>query len=207
MSTEPASAEPRLTSRGRVTRDRIVGAAAAEMFARGVAGTSLEEVKTAAGVSSSQLYHYFADKRALVLAVVQHQTEAVLGGQEPLLSNLDSLEALRAYRDFVVASQREVACVGGCPIATLGGELAESDEDARRLTAEGLGRWEDGIRGGLRAMQERGELDADPDQLALTFLAAIQGGLMLTQMRRETGPLEVAMDTMISLMAEHITSA
>lgn len=199
--------EPRLTTKGRATRERIVAAAAAEMFARGVARTSLDEVKAAAGVSSSQLYHYFADKRALVLAVVEHQTDAVLGGQAPLLSNLDSLDALRAYRDFVVASQRAVACAGGCPIAALGGELAETDADARALTADGLERWEAGIRGGLRAMHERGELDADPDDLALTLLATIQGGLMVTQMRRETRPIEIAMDTMIDLIATRTSVA
>jgi TetR/AcrR family transcriptional regulator, transcriptional repressor for nem operon len=200
MASTPRPDEQRLTKKGRATRERIVSAAAGEMFARGVANTTLDEVKAAAGVSSSQLYHYFADKHALVLAVVAHQTEAVLGGQAPLLSNLDSIDALRAYRDFVVNSQRQVACVGGCPIATLGGELAESDDAARALTVEGLGRWEIGIRGGLRAMQERGDLNADPDRLALTFLAAIQGGLMLTQMRRETEPIETAMDTMIDLI-------
>ena len=93
----------RLTRKGQATRDRIVAAAALEMFERGVARTSLDEVKAAAGVSSSQLYHYFADKRALTLAVIEHQTQAILAGQEPLLSNLDSIEALRAWRDLLTA--------------------------------------------------------------------------------------------------------
>jgi AcrR family transcriptional regulator len=201
-----AADAPRLTRKGQATRDRIVSAAAAQMFARGVAGTSMEDVKAAADVSSSQLYHYFVDKHALVLAVVRHQTETVLAGQESLLSNLDSVEALRAYRDFVVASQRELACVGGCPIGTLGGELAEADPQARALTAEGLGRWEAGIRGGLRAMHDRGELDGDPDALALAMLAAIQGGLLLTQVRRELQPIEVALDTIIDHIAERVSA-
>jgi TetR/AcrR family transcriptional regulator, transcriptional repressor for nem operon len=48
-------------------------------------------VKAAAAVSSSQLYHYFADKHDLTLAVIAHQTDAILSGQEPLLSHLDSI--------------------------------------------------------------------------------------------------------------------
>jgi TetR/AcrR family transcriptional regulator, transcriptional repressor for nem operon len=190
------------TSKGKATRARIVAAAAAEMFERGVARTSLEEVKAAAGVSSSQLYHYFADKQALVLAVIEHQTDAILAGQEPLLSQLDSLDALRAWRDMLVGLQRGLDCQGGCPIGSIGSELAETDPEARARVADGFRRWEAGIRTGLRAMAARGELDADPDDLALALLTALQGGLLLTQVERSVRPLEVVLDTMI----EHIAS-
>src|SRR5208282_2449480 len=52
----------KLTIKGRQTRQRIVAAAAELMFEGGVAGTTMEDVRAAAGVSSSQIYHYFADK-------------------------------------------------------------------------------------------------------------------------------------------------
>ena len=64
------TAQTNLTSKGVATRERIVAAAAELMFVRGVAGTTLEQVREAAQVSSSQIYHYFADKDALVHAVV-----------------------------------------------------------------------------------------------------------------------------------------
>ncbi len=201
-STTPA--DSRLTPKGEATRARIVAAAAGEMFERGAAGTSLDDVKAVAGVSSSQLYHYFADKQALVLAVIEHQTGAILNGQEPLLSHLDSVEALRAWRDLLVQTQRALHCQGGCPLGTLGSELAETDPEARERAAAGLRRWEASIREGLRTMQARGELAAgtDPDDLALATLAALQGGLVLTQIYRQTRPLEVALDAML----DHIES-
>ena len=60
----------RLTRKGQATRDRIVEAAAGLMFRQGVAGTTTEQVQAAAGVSASQIFHYFGDKRALVRAVI-----------------------------------------------------------------------------------------------------------------------------------------
>jgi TetR/AcrR family transcriptional regulator, transcriptional repressor for nem operon len=203
MATSDGATRRRLTARGKVTRDRIVAAAAAEVFQRGVAGTTLDHVKAAAGVSSSQLYHYFTDKDDLVLAVVEHQAKAVLDSQEPLLSHLDSLPALRAWRDHLVAHQRGVSCAGGCPLGTLGGELAETDPAARQGIAAGFGRWEAAIRHGLRTMHGRGELapQADPDRLATATLAALQGGLVLTQMTRTTAPLEAALDEMLDHIA------
>jgi TetR/AcrR family transcriptional repressor of nem operon len=185
------------------TRQRIVAAAAELMFERGVAGTTVEDVRAAARVSSSQVYHYFTDKHALVRAVIEYQTDAIVGGQEPMLANLDSLQGLRAWRDFLVDHQRKLHCRGGCPIGSLGSELAETDPQARSDVAASFSRWEAGIRNGLRAMHARGELrtDAAPDNLALATLAALQGGLLLTQLQRQTRPLEVALDAMLDHVA------
>jgi TetR/AcrR family transcriptional repressor of nem operon len=193
-----------LTRKGAETRGRIVGAAANLVFEHGVAGTSIEDVKEAAGVSSSQLYHYFGDKQALIHAVIAHQSDAVITAQEPLLGKLDSLDALRAWRDQAVAIERQLHCKGGCPIGALAGELAEVDPEARADIAAGFARWEDAIGAGIRAMHERGELPAevDPDRLALALLAAHQGGLVLTQVRRDPAPLEAALDEMIDHVAE-----
>ena len=56
------SDRPKLTPKGARTRARIVEEAAALIHERGVAGTTLEDVKVAAEVSGSQMYHYFPDK-------------------------------------------------------------------------------------------------------------------------------------------------
>ena len=150
--------ERRLTRRGRETRERIVAAAAELIFERGVAETTLEDIRAAAGVSGSQVYHYFEDKQALVRAVIDHQTDAVLDTQGPHLDHLDTLPGLRAWRDLLVEHQRSLECRGGCPIGTLGAEVAEIDDAARMAVARGFGRWEARIRDGLRAMHARGDL-------------------------------------------------
>lgn len=194
------STTPRLTRKGRATRGRIVAAAAQLMYDRGVAGTSTEDVQSAAGVSSSQLYHYFDGKQHLVRAVIAHQTETVLSTQQPVLGRLDSIPALLAWRDLLVDLQADRDCAGGCPIGSLAAELAEIDPVARGELVAGFARWEDAIRDGVAAMRERGELraDADPDRLATATLAAVQGGLLLTQVRRTTAPLEAALDMAIA---------
>ncbi len=200
MSLATRGARPRkLTRKGLATRDRIVAAAADLIFERGVADTTTQDVCDAAGVSFSQLYHYFEDKMKLVRAVIAHQTDAVLGAQQPHLGYLDSVAALRAWRNHLVAIQRSMGCEGGCPLGSLSSELSEKSSDARADLATAFERWEDGIRSGLRAMHVRGELPAevDPDKLALAMLAALQGGQALAQVRRQTAPLEAALDTTI----------
>jgi TetR/AcrR family transcriptional regulator, transcriptional repressor for nem operon len=198
-----ASPSPRrLTRKGQETRQRIVDAAADLIFEQGVVGTTIEDVRAAADVSSSQLYHYFDDKPALVRAVVDHQADTIVSGQQTF--DLSSLDGLRVWRDWVIEHQRELSCRGGCPIGSLGSELAETDPDARAHVSDGFKRWEAAIQSGLREMQARGRLapDADPDTLALALLAALQGGLLLTQIQRDTKPLEAALDAMLELLAK-----
>jgi TetR/AcrR family transcriptional repressor of nem operon len=189
----------RLTRRGQETRRRIVAAAAELMFENGVAETTLEDIRSAAGVSGSQVYHYFEDKQALVRAVIDHQADVVLDAQGDHLDHLDTVPGLRAWRDFIVEHQRQLGCRGGCPIGALGAEVAETDAAARVAAARALRRWEGRIRAGLQTMHARGGLAAstDPEQLALATLAALQGGLLMAQLERDTRPLEAALDAML----------
>jgi TetR/AcrR family transcriptional regulator, transcriptional repressor for nem operon len=189
----------RLTPKGERTRARIVSEAARLMHEGGVAETTIEDVKAAAGVSSSQLYHYFADKEQLVQAVIDHQAGLIVGTTEQ--ADLGTPAGLRAWRDLVVTQVAQASGQGGCPLGSLGGQLAETDATARGQIADGFGRWADALRKGLRDLAAAGQLrpGLNPDALAVTLLASLQGGLLLTQVQRDTRPLETALDTFLEL--------
>ena len=193
------------TARGRATRERIVTAASDLIHERGVAETSVDEVIERAGASKSQLYHYFEDRAALLRAVVDHNADGVLGDLPPL----DGWKAIRSWFDALVALQVERRACGGCPIGSLVGQLAESDPRARLALANSFERWHARLRDGLRSMQRSGKLDptANPDELATATLAAIQGGLLLTQTRRDPAPLATALDAAYANLRAHAASA
>ena len=109
---------------------------------------------------------------------------------------------IRAWRDHLIALEHQLGCKGGCAIGTLAAELAEVSTSYRDDLARGFRQWESAICDGVRAMHARGELraDADPDELAMALLAAVEGGLVLTQLRRDTAPLKAALDCMISYL-------
>ena len=189
----------KLTAKGRATKERIVRVASELMLERGVARTTIEDIQDAANVSTSQMYHYFGDKEDLVAAVIDLQSSQVLGRQQLALFPLDSIAALVRWRNAVVDVMRGRGCMGGCPIGSLANELSDTDPLARARLARAFAQWEDMIREGLAAIVERGELPSgsDVDRLAMAVLAGVQGGLLLSQLRRDTQPLEAALDTMI----------
>jgi len=186
------------TAKGLATRARIVAVAADLMFERGVAATAIEDVQRRAGVSGSQMYHYFADKRDLVQEVVAHQAGAAAEAQQAM-GALDSVEALQAWVEFHVEIQRRRHCVGGCALGSLVSQIAEGDPVAREQLDAGFIAWEQPIVAGLQMMQARGELraEADPRQLGIAAIAALEGGLILTQIQRSLAPLESALTTFL----------
>ena len=184
------------TEKGRATRERILQAAAELVAEKGTAGMSLDDVRARTGASRSQLYHYFDDRDDLVRAVIDVTTDAVLDVQGDLLGRLDSWAGIDRWFDALIALQGERQARGGCPIGSLAGQLAERDPQARSAIAAGLDRWETHIRDGLTRMKSRGKLhkDADPAALATATMASLQGGLLLTQVRRDPTQLRIALD-------------
>jgi TetR/AcrR family transcriptional regulator, transcriptional repressor for nem operon len=164
-------------------------------------------VMAASGVSKSQLYHYFADKDALVFDVIARQTERVLDAQRPHLEALDSLPALKAWRNAIVRLNKAVKC-RGCPLGNLASELANDSEPARKRLADSFSMWRDRIENGLAKMRERGELSAsaDPRDLALALLSAVEGGLLLAKTTHSSRPLELSLDIAIEHVARHMAA-
>lgn len=204
MKKPPANAKKTYTSRGASTRQRIVDATVNLVYAQGVESTSLDDVRDATGVSKSQLYHYFADKDALVREVITAQAAHVLAAQVAALTQLDSLAALRRWCDCIRVLNRGHKN-GGCPIGSLASEIANKSEQARALLVAGFNSWEDRLAEGFARMQENGELESSavPRDLAIGVLSAVQGGLLLAKTSDSEGPLKVALDMAVDHVASH----
>lgn len=188
------------TAKGRRTRDSIITAAAGLIHEFGVAGTTIDDVKAAAHVSGSQLYHYFADKDALVDAVVARQAFAVVDDQRG--ADLGTPAGLQAWCDEIVARAARSGGRGGCPLGSLGGQVAEGWPQARGRMADGFDDWAATLQDGLEQLRAGGHLvdGVEPDRLAVTLLATLQGGLLLAQVHRDTAPLRTALTTMLGLV-------
>lgn len=170
------------TEKGRATRNRIFTAAAGLVRANGVRATRVDDVIDAAGVSKSQLYHYFDDKADLIRAVVDRIKTVLLDQQHPFLGRLGHWADIGAWFDAIVADETNRHPRGGCPLGSLVPELADSDELAREVLARAFDEWQHHLTEGLRRMQARGELraGADPERLATATMASVQGGLLLS---------------------------
>jgi AcrR family transcriptional regulator len=190
----------RFTRKGLATRGRIVTAAATLMFERGIANTSIDEVRTTAEVGGSQMSHYFRDKRDLTRQVIaERRNDVVLFHTQPQLGALDSVDALQAWADACIADIDTVYRLGGCVYGSLAGELIDSDDEVRDDLADGYDEWLGLFQTGLAAMRRQGELrdDADPRHLAAALVIAHQGGALITHATGHADPLRAAVNAAV----------
>jgi AcrR family transcriptional regulator len=181
------------TRKGLETRARIIDAAAELMLVHGVAGTSLEDVRSAASASGSQISHYFQDKRELTRRVIAARRDGLIAFHaRPEFGALDDLASLQAWARACAADAETVYRRRGCSYGSLAAELLEADDDVLGVVTAGYDQWIALFRDGIVAMRERGELrpDADPRHLAVALVVAHQGGAMVSHATNDAAPMQ-----------------
>ncbi|MEU6090970.1 TetR family transcriptional regulator C-terminal domain-containing protein [Streptomyces sp. NPDC047085] len=206
-ATTRARVPRKLTDKGQATRTRILEHAAELIYTKGVHATNNEQLRRAAGVSGSQLNHYFPTKESLVLAVIAWQADRVLAfHRSERFASFHDLDAFREWADFYVGYER--AYQEGCSLGSLASEIIKTDLDVHDELASAFDQWRDIFREGLRHMQQLGRIstDADPTQLANLLLSAFQGGSLLAQVARDITPLKDALQAAIDYVQTFVRS-
>ncbi|MFF2273106.1 TetR/AcrR family transcriptional regulator [Agromyces sp. NPDC058136] len=126
----PVPAPAALTERGRQKADRraAILTAAATLFAeRGYAGVTIEDLGTAVGVSGPAVYRHFPGKAAVLAAILEGASRALLDGAERVLHEASepeiSLRALIAHHvdfalgdaDVILVQDRELEQLDTAP--------------------------------------------------------------------------------------------
>ena len=120
-----------LTPRSRQKADRraaILGAAATLFAERGYAGVTIEDLGAAVGVSGPAVYRHFPGKAAVLAAILQGASRALLDGAERVLEQApDEASALRS----LIAHHVEFALGDADVILVQDRELEQLDLGAR----------------------------------------------------------------------------
>ncbi len=206
QATTQARVPQKLTGKGQATRARILEHAAQLIHTKGVHATNNEQLRRAAGVSGSQLNHYFPTKESLVLAVIEWQAERVLAfHRSERFTHFESLDSLREWAGYYIAYEHSYQ--QGCSLGSLAGEIIKTDLDVRTQLANAFDQWRDIFRDGLERMQRQGRIsaEADPTQLAYLLLSTYQGGMLLAQVARDIAPLKDALHAAIDHVQTYAT--
>jgi len=161
---------------------RIVEAMRISVAARGIAGSTFDQVAREAGVSRGLLHYYFGTKERLLIEVVRRECDVRIERLEEAIAGAQSAEdalaaMVRTFEDFLGEGPTPVVMF--YEMLT----LAQRNEEIAAELAE-LGRRTRGhMADALRARGEAGvlELRADPDTVA-AFLFALADGVTLRRL-------------------------
>jgi TetR/AcrR family transcriptional regulator, transcriptional repressor for nem operon len=157
------------------SRERILNAAADLFRRRGIAGTGVDSVMGAAGLTAGAFYVHFRSKDALIAAAVAKAGERA---QERWLTPLEGLAGrawARAFLARYVSEEHRDDLESGCSVPSLAAEVVRSGAPARRT-------FEQRLRGFFALVAEHsGGEDARGRERAIAAVALSVGGVLLSR--------------------------
>lgn len=174
-------------------RAAILDAASRLIAEQGFTHTSVDDVIAAAGLSGkSHFYHYFKSKEALGFEVLDRQFDrfaerglAIL--REPMIEPLDRLSL---FIETLVALQRERDVRSGSPFGNLAGEMADAHEGFRRRLDIVFEQWAGQLQSLLWELKGQLREGVDTARLARFIIAALEGGMLMTRVKRDISVME-----------------
>jgi TetR/AcrR family transcriptional regulator, transcriptional repressor for nem operon len=159
------------------THERIVQAAAAAFRAGGVAGVRLEDVMARAGLTHGGFYAHFASKEELLREALEHASTQTVDMLSKPLASVPDESRLRVVSDAYLSPAHVAHPERGCPLATLGPEIARTGGPTHAALAEGVkGRLE-----WMRQLVPEDQREAASDDQIIGTLACMIGGVILAR--------------------------
>jgi AcrR family transcriptional regulator len=173
------------------TRDRII-VATNELFRRhGYNGTTLTQISEASAATIGSIYHFFpGGKTALAVAVIDATGAVYRELFESIVAEADDPAA--AYMDFFTGAAAVLEAtdyIDPCPIGTIAREVANTSEPLRAAAERAFDSWIDAAHAHLMTAGFPTDVAAD---LAIVFVATVEGTFVLSRTQRTTRPLVVA---------------
>lgn len=173
-------------------RERLVEAARELFYLQGYEATSVAEILEKAGANSGSLYYFFKSKQDLLLAVLEHYKDMLYPAViEPAFQRVeDPVERIFAILDGYRQGLFYTVFTGGCPIGSLGIEVGDRIEEARKRVAENFDGWCGWIRRCLDDAGDRLPPNLDREQLARFVLTVMEGGVMQARAHGKIDPFD-----------------
>src|ERR1700761_1753122 len=167
------------------TRQFIIETTAGIFNTKGYAGISMSDITEATGLTKGSIYGNFSNKEEVAIAVFDYNHGKVSGVIK------QRIDAAKTYHDKLmvyaqVYDQYTRAAFfpqGGCPILNTAVEADDTNALLKDRAAKAIQGWKKRLVDMIQAGVEAGEFKEGLDQnrIALTVIAMIEGGIMMSK--------------------------
>lgn len=181
------------------TVERLIRSTQELLWERGYVGTSPKAIQKAADAGQGSMYHHFSGKAELAKTAIERSgAELRAAAEEQFSAGGTATERITRYLE----RDREV--LKGCRMGRLTADPDVMADPLLRTPVDETFRW---LRGRLSEViaegKQAGEFPAtlDPDALAATIAAVLQGGYVLARAADSVQPFDQAVQGLATLLS------
>ncbi|WP_337044916.1 TetR/AcrR family transcriptional regulator [Emticicia sp. 17c] len=167
------------------TREFIIEKTAPIFNIKGYAGTSLNDMTNATGLTKGSIYGNFTNKDEVALAAFEYNLNCVDEIIRQEMAKHSSIqEKLLVYANVYENFLKFPFPNGGCPILNTAIEADDTHPALKEKASNAIHDWKNKITSLIQKGIDNKEFksDIDPEQTALTMIAMIEGGIMITKL-------------------------
>lgn len=187
-----------------VTRQLIIEKTAPVFNRKGYAGTSLNDLTLATGLTKGSIYGNFSGKDEVALAAFEYNLSQIttLVAQEAATATTAAGKLL-AYAESYSALFGTISAAGGCPILNTSVEADDTHPALRKKAADAIRSWKKQLERIINKGMETGELRNDiiPEHTAITMIAIIEGAIMISRVCNNNNYFSIAMQQVKLMIA------
>lgn len=187
------------------TKRYIVEKTAPIFNTKGYAGTSLNDIMSATGLSKGCIYGHFENKDEVAIAAFNHNHNKVNEHMKDRILAIDnSIERLlvypRTYRNYF----RYSYLMAGCPILNTSTEADDTHPRLKKSAEKALDFWKTSIEKQIKRGIAREEIkgSVDPTEIAVIMISIIEGAFMQAKVTNRTKELNIAMNYLEKVIRE-----
>lgn len=185
------------------TRQFILEKAAVLFNRNGYAGTSMDDIMKATGLSKGALYGNFRSKDEIAVAAFERAVAIVSAEVRERTRVIEhALDKLKAVVYFYKERILNPPVEGGCPIQNTSVEADDAHPELREKAQEAMTMWTDRIAITLQKGIEKGEVQPDVDKaaFAIRFIGTLEGGIMMARLYNDVRYFDVMSRQLIEMI-------
>jgi len=190
-------------SKSENTKQFIVEKTAPVFNAKGYAGTSLNDMMYATGLSKGCIYGNFENKDDIALAAFDFNHNKVNEHMKSrILATDNAIERLLVYPHTYRNYFRYPYLQLGCPILNTSTEADDTHPKLKERAVKALDFWKMAIENQIKRGIARKEIkeETDPTEIAVVMISMIEGAFMQAKVSNRTAELKIAMNFLEKLI-------
>ena len=181
------------------TRSHIIEKIAPIFNIKGFAGTSLNNMTDATGLTKGSIYGNFANKDEVALVAFDYNFKSIEMKISAAMNNQDTAkDKLMAYLVIYQGLMLGQISPGGCPILNTSIDADDTHPALREKALNALLSWKKQIISIIQDGISNKEIAPkyNPEQIALTVIAMIEGGIMISRLTNTKETCELLIDSL-----------